>query len=153
MRKYSTNNNLLEYPAPEDVFYEYCTQCWQEIYSYLLEHANDSNMALSLTQNVFLKFWTLNDKYPEIGNAKAYLKQMAKNVFHDTCRQEKNKNTYLKSLGYEIELSKNLTEAMLDERELERTFQQALLHLSKQRKIVFVLSQIEGWPREKSPGL
>jgi DNA-directed RNA polymerase specialized sigma24 family protein len=75
--------------------------------------------------------------------------QMAKNVFLDTCRQDKNRMAYIQKLSNGIETSRNLTETLFDEGELQRRFQQAILDLSSQRRIVYVLSQMQGWPREK----
>jgi DNA-directed RNA polymerase specialized sigma24 family protein len=71
--------------------------------------------------------------------------QMAKNAFLDTCRQDKNHLAYIQSVSDSAEVSKNLTEILVDDRELQRKFQQAILDLSNQRRIVYVLSQIEGW--------
>jgi RNA polymerase sigma factor (sigma-70 family) len=74
---------------------------------------------------------------------------MAKNAVHDVFRHEKRQRTYAEAMEYKAITSGNLTQAILDERELHRTFQQALLRLSRQRRIVFVLTKLEGWPRKK----
>jgi len=149
MNNYS-HKNLSKNLAPEDVFCECYSQLRKYIYTYLFELTGDSNLASDLNQTVFLKFWTLRDKYPMIGDAKAYLKRMAGNAFRDACRQDKSRMAYINTVSYTADLSQFLTEVMFDEKELERTFQQATLDLSGQRKIVFVLSKIEGWPREKN---
>lgn len=115
----------------------------------MLDHTEDVALALDLTQNVFLKFWTLRDQYHLIENVRAYLMQMAKNAFLDACRQDKSRMVYLQTMCDGAETCKNLTEILLDERELQRIFQQAIIDLFKQRRVVFVLSKIEDLPREK----
>lgn len=149
MNNYTNHKNLFKSSASEDVFCTNYARYRTYIYSYLLGLTSDCQHANDLTQNVFLKFWTLKDKYPEIGNAKAYLKRMAENAFRDACRQDKSRVAYTKTVSDGAEVSRCLTETMLEERELQRTLQQAILNLSKQRRIVFVLSQLEGWPRQK----
>lgn len=140
---------MLQCPTPEEFFSDCYNQYRQSIYTYLLDHTEDAALTLDLTRNVFLKFWTLRDQYQRIGNVRGYLMQMAKDDFLDTWRQDKNHIAYVQRLSDGAEVSKNLTEILVDERELQRAFQQAVLDLSKQRRIVFVLSQIEGWRREK----
>jgi RNA polymerase sigma-70 factor (ECF subfamily) len=151
MSHYTNHKNIFKNFAPEDVFCAYYTQFRKYIHTHLLELTRDTNLANDLTQNVFLNFWTLKDQYPMIGNTKAYLKQMAENAFPDTRRQYKNQKAYIHSVSYN-EGFQYLTEMMFAERELKRTFQQAILDLSKQRRFVFVLSQIEGWFHEKIAG-
>jgi RNA polymerase sigma factor (sigma-70 family) len=149
MSNHNNNKNLLDQPTPEAFFSDCYNQHRHAIYTFLLDHTEDAALCLDLTQNVFLKFWTLRDQYQQIGNVRGYLTQMARNAFLDTCRQDKNRLTYAQSLSDDADTSRNLTESMFDERELQRTFQQAILELSKQRRIVYVLSQIEGWRREQ----
>jgi RNA polymerase sigma-70 factor (ECF subfamily) len=149
MSYYTNNKKLSEIPMQEVLFSDCYIQHWHDIYNYLLGRTRNSDSALDLTQNVFLKFWTLKDQYPVISDAKAYLRQMALNAFLDACRKDKNSVAYLKAAKDNIEVSKTLTEQMLDDRELQRRFQQAVLDLPEQRRIVFVLSKMEGWPRGK----
>jgi RNA polymerase sigma-70 factor (ECF subfamily) len=146
------HNNLSRHSLPEDLFCECYTQFRDEICTYLLELTGDSNQASDLTQNVFLKFWTLKDNYSRIGDAKAYLKRMAGNAFRDTGRQDKKREAYINAVSCSTTLFQHLTERMFDDKELQRTFQQTILDLSKQRRIVFVLFQIEGRRRKKIAG-
>jgi RNA polymerase sigma factor (sigma-70 family) len=44
---------------------------------------------------------------------------------------------------------KNITQELIDEKELQRKLQLAIQSLSEQRRKVFVLGKIERWPREK----
>ena len=46
-------------------------------------------------------------------------------------------------------LSEELTNNMIQSRELERTFQLALQQLSPQRRTIYVLGKLEGWERTK----
>jgi RNA polymerase sigma factor (sigma-70 family) len=48
-----------------------------------------------------------------------------------------------------MKITKEITQELLDERELIRKFQQAILLLTKQRRTVFVLAKMEGWPGKK----
>ena len=80
-----------------------------------------------------------------IGNTKVYLKRMAENAFRDTCRQDKNLVAYKNTVSYNADVSQYLTETMLAKTDLESTFQEAILDQTKQKRIVFALSQIEGW--------
>lgn len=146
MSNYKYNNKLLDCQTPEAFFSDCYNQYWHGIYTYLLDHTEDAALALDITQNVFLKFCTLRSQYQQIGNVQSYLMQMAKNVFLDAWRQDKNRMAYIQKLSDGADTARNLTESMFDERELQKTFQQAILDLSKQRRIVYVLSQIEGLP-------
>jgi RNA polymerase sigma-70 factor (ECF subfamily) len=134
MVSYTNHKNLSNELSPEDLFCECYSQFRKSVYSYLLRLTSDSVLASNLTQNVFLKFWTLRDQYSMIGDAKAYLKRIEANAFRDTSRQDKNRVAYFSTVSYSTTLSQHLTEAMLDEKELERIFQQAVLNLSRQKK-------------------
>jgi RNA polymerase sigma-70 factor (ECF subfamily) len=149
MNIYNINRGACRSSTVEKQFCDLYTDLRQELYLFFYRRTKNDDLAQDLTQDVFLKFWMLKDKYPQVENIKAYLKQMAKNVFNDFSKHKKMGLAYEQVLSREIDVTEAITQAFIDERELTRRFQQAILLLSKQRRTVFVLAKLEGWPRKK----
>jgi hypothetical protein len=56
MSNYNNHKNLFKHTSPEDLLCKYYTQFRGHIYTCLLGLSCDPDLALDLTQNVFLKF-------------------------------------------------------------------------------------------------
>jgi RNA polymerase sigma factor (sigma-70 family) len=100
-----------------------------------------------IVQEVFLRVWIHREKLAEIKDMNAYLFKIARNLFINYCRLNKQKNPVTDH--FLSNCNKNITQELIDQRELQRWLQLAIQSLSEQRRKVFVLGKIERWPREK----
>jgi RNA polymerase sigma-70 factor (ECF subfamily) len=105
--------------------------------------------ASDIVQDVFLKFWNLNNEMVKIRDAKNLLMTMTRNQCLDKLRNINIDKRTLKQFAQRKSFAA-ITEDMLEEIEYQRLFQEAINHLSPQRKRVFVLIRIEGLKRERA---
>lgn len=71
-----------------------------------------------------------------------------KNAFYEVGRKKKYQHTFDACMGHET-IRENLTQAILNERELERKFPRALLRLLEQKRFFFVFAKLKDWSWKK----
>ena len=133
-------------PLSEQVFSKLYSQYYGTLYSFLVNIVHDATMAEDIVQDVFLKFWLSMDKF-QIDNYKAYLFIMARNKAITHIRREQQQRSINKLLQRSHVNGCNFTEEIVRQKETEVLLQKAILHLSPQRRKVYVLGQMEGLSR------
>jgi len=63
---------------------------WNEVYQFCLKYSRDNDVAMDLTQNIFLSIWERKLEFPNAGNASAYLLKAAKFQVLNYLRNKKN---------------------------------------------------------------
>lgn len=118
----------------------YSGKCLSFIESLLKDH----DSAMDLTHDIFLKIWMKRELVSKVDNFSAYLFRMARNAVMDKFESDAIRMRYLAR-------QKSCTEefrAYVDEKvsldELQMLIYNAVCHLPKQRKKIFIMSRYKG---------
>ena len=121
------------------------------LYGYVLAITRSHYTAEEITQEIFIKLWLCREMLHEVENLDGYIFTIARN---------KTLN-HLRKAAYDVRLLKELQERALsteggnnvEERtlvnEYDRLLQDALAHLSPQRRLVYVMSRQRGLNHEE----
>lgn len=113
---------------------------FQTVYAYLLSISHDSILAEELTQETFFKALKKIESFKDGTNAKAWLCQIAKNLFYDHSRRAKHNTDFDDAIMEQLvhELSPGIEES-LSEKELTVRIHKILHKLDDPYKEVFSL--------------
>lgn len=121
------------------------------LYGYVLTITRSHYTAEEITQEIFVKLWLCRETLHEVDNLDGYIFTIARN---------KTLN-HLRKAAYDVRLRRELQERALsadrsnnvEERtlvsEYDRLLQDALAHLSPQRRLVYVMSRQRGLNHEE----
>lgn len=140
--------NIARQEHPLDFSHLYNT-CYEQCFALVFRMLQSKETAEDIVQDVFLKFWCLQDKSDDIEEPISYLFRMTRNASITYLRKEQNSRKLLQSLNETLPKIQYLTESIVAKRELDMLWQHAIRKLPPQRKKVYVLSQIESWQVEK----
>jgi RNA polymerase sigma factor (sigma-70 family) len=123
--------------------------CYQKCFILAFQMLQSKELSEEVVQEVLSKFWCLhlNGKVNGINDLPSFLSMMVRNQAINLIRRNARERQHQDALS--LNRSECLTEEMFNYWECERFLQEAINSLSKQRKIVFVLSRLEGWERTK----
>jgi RNA polymerase sigma-70 factor (family 1) len=114
---------------------------WVKVYTQALTYLKSSILAQEITQDVFIKIWSIRDKLPEIDDFSGYLFILSRNEIISTLRK-KNVQTSLPVEEFEEVLLR--PERQLEYKEIHHKILQLIERLPPMRKRVFSMSRIEG---------
>jgi RNA polymerase sigma-70 factor, ECF subfamily len=124
------------------------------IFRFVLSRVRDRELALDLTQDVFVKLWKSAEWYQPVGKFRSWLFRMAQNICID--HQRKNKKASILSMNNSqlIDDDSTLMDQITDESantggkteflELQEGIESALNLLSEEQRTAFVLCQYQG---------
>jgi RNA polymerase sigma factor (sigma-70 family) len=139
-----TNEGLLEGDFVQAYSANY-QKCFRLAFQMLKSH----EIAEDLTQTVFLKLWIKRSSFSEIEDISLYLFRMVHNESINHLRKKLKRRKIFQHLAEPSATMQNITESIIHKRQLEILWQEAIRKLSRQRKKVYILSQLEGWQVEK----
>lgn len=115
------------------------TEYFQAVYGYVLSVSHDRALAEELTQETFFKALKKIDSFKEGTNIKAWLCQIAKNLYYDHCRGKKHaadNDDVIDNLAREIDPD---IEESFAEKELTGAIHRILHKMDEPYKEVFSL--------------
>ena len=115
-----------------------------QVYGYVLTIIKDKTLAEEITQDIFMKLWTVRDILHTIRNIDNYIFILARNRSLNHLRKVKSDHKALEELRYHIVQSHNPVEEHLLQRDYQDVVQKAVGALSAQRRLVYQLSREEG---------
>lgn len=124
-------------------FEEIYNQYRSKIYSYALKLCKSTVIAEEITQEVFIKIWQKRDQLnPEL-HFGAYLKKIVLNDVLNHLKKVAREKTLQDELFSYLSTIKNSSEDRLLEKELLKTYEEAIAQLPPQKKIIYQLSRNE----------
>lgn len=117
-----------------------------KLFNYLLSILKSKEIAEELVIDVFLRLWTGRELLTEIQNMDAFLHKVAYNKAIDFLRIASRNASLQKLVRREIMASSKERSAdyRLQEQEYREIIRRAIHQLSPQRRLVFMLSRVEG---------
>lgn len=116
----------------------------EQVYGYVLTIIKDKTVAEEITQDIFMKLWTVSDLLHTISNIDNYIFIIARNRSLNHLRKVKHDHKALEELRCHLAEAHNPVEEHLLQRDYEHLVERAVAGLSTQRKIVYQLSREEG---------
>ena len=124
-------------------FEEIYNQYRSKIYSYALKLSKSAVVAEEIVQEVFIKIWQKREQLnPEL-HFGAYLKKITLNHVLNHLKKVAREKTLQDELFNYLSLIRNNAEDGLLEKELLKTYEQAIAQLPPQKKIIYQLSRNE----------
>lgn len=116
------------------------------LYGYVLALTHSHYTAEEITQEIFIKLWLCRDTLYKVENLDGYIFTIARNKTLNHLRKAAYDVRLLQELqerALSADVSNNVEERALV-REYDRLLQDALAHLSPQRRLVYLLSRQRG---------
>ena len=122
--------------------FKYCFDTYfDSIRRYVLFRCGNEDLATDIAQETFMKLWSKQLEYDENG-IKRLLYKMANDRFISEYRKSKVQEKYRISLKEKIEQEN--PESKLEFEELKAKYEEALIALPENQKVVFLMSRLEG---------
>jgi RNA polymerase sigma factor (sigma-70 family) len=125
------------------VYKNYC----KKVYDYAMLMTNNNEQSEDVVQEVFLKLWVYEEKIRGIENINGYLNMIARNYVLDLFRKEKKELEIRKNYSVPMNNSVNAVDDMINYNETRRLIAAGLMKLSKQPRVVIMLSREYGMKR------
>lgn len=124
-------------------FEEIYNQYRSKIYTYALKISKSTVVAEEIVQEVFIKIWQKREQLnPEL-HFGAYLKKITLNHVLNHLKKVAREKTLQDELFNYLSLIRNNAEDSLLEKELLKTYEEAIAQLPPQKKIIYQLSRNE----------
>lgn len=124
-------------------FEEIYNQYRSKIYTYALKLSKSTVVAEEIVQEVFIKIWQKREQLnPEL-HFGAYLKKITLNHVLNHLKKVAREKTLQDELFNYLSLIRNNAEDSLLEKELLKTYEEAIAQLPPQKKIIYQLSRNE----------
>lgn len=124
-------------------FEEIYNQYRSKIYTYALKLSKSTVVAEEIVQEVFIKIWQKREQLnPEL-HFGAYLKKITLNHVLNHLKKVAREKTLQNELFNYLSLIRNNAEDSLLEKELLKTYEEAIAQLPPQKKIIYQLSRNE----------
>lgn len=138
-------------PDPSELFFKTLYDDYKNrLYGYVLAITHSSLAAEEITQELFIKLWTHREMLQEVADLEHYIFVMARNRTLNYLRKAANDNRLLKELQRSMNVPvANEPEDRLVEADYHAMVEEALRHLSPQRRLVFKLSRYHGLKLEE----
>jgi RNA polymerase sigma-70 factor (ECF subfamily) len=153
----SVDSNYSEYEilrriaeGDEQAFTALYNRYWNKVYTYLRRMTKSHEIAEELLYDIFTKLWTGRELITEIQHMDAFLSKVAYNkaisFFRYTASQRKMQQLVAEQMApAQVDDAAN---RLLDS-EARELLQEAIWHLSPQRRLVFTLSRDQGLTHEQ----
>jgi RNA polymerase sigma-70 factor (ECF subfamily) len=153
----SVDSNYSEYEilrriaeGDEQAFTALYNRYWNKVYTYLRRMTKSHEIAEELLYDIFTKLWTGRELITEIQHMDAFLSKVAYNkaisFFRYTATQRKMQQLVAEQMApAQVDDAAN---RLLDS-EARELLQEAIWHLSPQRRLVFTLSRDQGLTHEQ----
>ncbi len=111
---------------------------FDSIRNYIYYRSGDTEIAVDIAQETFMKIWQKQYKYHE-KKSKSLLYKIAKGLFVDFFRRQKIKTEYLQELKFNLKNkdSENYVEYLC----LKNNYEKSLARLPEKQRIVFLMSR------------
>ncbi|HTN37899.1 MAG TPA: RNA polymerase sigma-70 factor [Arachidicoccus sp.] len=136
----------------EQLFNELFREYEHRLYVFALKTLKSETLAKDVVQDVFLKLWMIRNRISEIENIGSFLYRLTENKVIDylrTAASDKKKQDALWQQVKNMNNDSTHPHQMLEAKEYHIIIQQAIEHLSPQRKSVYLLSKTEGRRRKE----
>ncbi|MEP7376785.1 MAG: RNA polymerase sigma-70 factor [Chitinophagaceae bacterium] len=127
------------------IFYHYT----QRMYAYILTKTKSEDAAEEIVQEVFMKLWAKKETLAHVENHESYIFRMVANKIVDWFRNMSSEKNAIKTVWKSIEHFTNNTSETLDLHQSQELINEAVAHLSPQRKKIFLMSRQEGMTRSQ----
>lgn len=124
-------------------FAEIYNQYRSKIYVYACSLCKSPDIAEEITQEVFIRIWQKRDQINTELNFGAYLKKITLNHVLNHLKKVAREKALQEELFKYIETIKNSTEDNLLEKELLKTYEEAISKLPSQKKLIYMMSRNE----------
>ncbi|MBN8836347.1 MAG: RNA polymerase sigma-70 factor [Sphingobacteriia bacterium] len=125
------------------IFYYYT----QRIYQYIFTKTKSKTVTEEIVQEVFIKLWKKREDLSHIENHQSYIFSMAANKTYDWLKKMALEEKIRLHTWQTIQDFSNITEETLNLNESKELIDEAVEHLSPQRKKIFLLSREHGLSR------
>ncbi|WP_157760980.1 RNA polymerase sigma-70 factor [Chitinophaga caeni] len=119
------------------------------LYNFALKTVQSEILARDIIQEVFIKLWSIRERFSQIDNMEDYLYRMVRNKVMDVLRQLANdrklRTEYFN--GHQWEDTNVYDTIVL--KEYEVALSEAVSQLPPQRRIIYQLSHVEGKSRKE----
>lgn len=126
-----------------DAFREIYNQHWATVYYQVFRVLKDEEDSKDVVQEVFSKLWIHREQLADQTNLSAYLYVQGRNQVLNLIASKKVRSNYLLSIAMYAESVQNVTEELLDSRELMNRVQQEIDRLPSKMREIFELSRKE----------
>jgi RNA polymerase sigma-70 factor (ECF subfamily) len=126
--------------AFRQIFDHYATR----VYPFLLSKTKSEDLARELTQEIFIKLWTVREQLASVEHHSAYIFTMAARLVYMYFRKAARDQQLAQEWYSRIEQLRNTTEEWMDAREHEQLVEKAVEQLPPQRRRIYELSRIKG---------
>lgn len=134
-------NGLKE--GDKEIFEEIYKSYYSPLCFYCLRYVGDLDEAKEIVQGIFLKIWIKRKELKISSSVKLYLYGAVQNYALNYLQQQKTKNKYInRKLNFPVAHSENGQNRM-EEEELKRLINSAILKLPSKRREIFELSRFE----------
>lgn len=114
---------------------------WNKVYTQAITYLKSAQLAEEITQDIFIKLWSLKEKLPEVENFSDYLFIVSRNAIISTLRKKKEEITPLSDSLEELIMR---PDKQLQYKEAYAKILQLIDQLPPVRKKVFKMSRLEG---------
>jgi RNA polymerase sigma-70 factor (ECF subfamily) len=116
----------------------------EKTYAVAYKWAKSTYAAEEITQDVFVSIWISRQQLGNVNDPQAYLYTVIYNKVSQYLKKEANRASILEIIEYSSKVASNETEEMIAVHDSQRSLENAIAHLSPQRKIIFELNRKEG---------
>jgi len=125
------------------IFEEIYKLYYSQLCFYCVKYVGDMEEAREIVQSIFLKLWVKKDKIEINTSIKSYLYKAVQNYAFNFLQQEKIKQKYIDQQDrFSEQISLN-GQHKLEEDELKKVIDKAILNLPEKRRKIFELSRFE----------
>lgn len=132
-----------------DYFASVFNQLENRLFLFAFKITKSEASARDIIQDVFIKYWEQKDSFDRIENAEAYLFRATKNKAIDFLREMANNEKLRAGYFSNFILEENSTEKEINRREFNKLLGTAIKNLPDQRRLIYQLSQVEGYSRKE----
>ena len=122
-------------------FAQLLRSCWNKVHTQAITYLKDASLAQEITQDVFIKIWSVRSTLPALENFSNYLFIVSRNEIISALRK---KGQGFVDPGPDMEANLMLPDEQLQYKEFHHRLLQASEELPPVRKQVFKMSRLEG---------
>lgn len=118
------------------------------IYSTILNLADDTFLAEEVLQETFIRLWNYKHKLMHVLNFEAWIYRVAKNVFLTKIRSKALSTEPLDLILHDIYYAP-MNHSHAEYKDMEYAFEQAIAHLSPKQRVTYQMIKLEGLTRKE----
>ncbi|GAA4802522.1 RNA polymerase sigma-70 factor [Olivibacter ginsenosidimutans] len=113
------------------------------VYTYAYRFFRSKELAEEIVQDVFMQIWKYRERIDPEKNIEAYIFQIARNHIYNKLKQIAHHERYVGHVFYHYANSDNGVEDLLNYKELQEIYEEAVRKLPARRQLIFRLSRTE----------